>query len=103
MLSERTTVIKINTAVIAREHVGSRGEHRDAVVNSHDHKLFWKVHAWIWRLGLIARDPRLMQHEVILPLWHLILSCERIASFFRRMSRSFFGEELGGLLARPFC
>lgn len=52
----------------------------------------WGVHAWIWRLGLIACDPRLMRHQATLPFRHLILSCERIARCFRRMSRCFFGE-----------
>jgi hypothetical protein len=78
-------------------------KHRVAVVNLRVHGLAWEVGVWIWRLGLVARDQPLMGHEVTLAFWHLILSCERIAWCFRRMSRCFFGEELGGLLARPFC
>ena len=66
MLSERTTVIEINTAVIAREHVGSLGEYRVAVVNLRVHGSAWKLRLWICRLDLIARDPRLMGQEVTL-------------------------------------
>ena len=62
-------------------------QHRVAVANLRVHGLAWEVGVWIWRLGLIAGDPRLMRQQVTLPLWRLILSCERIASCFRRMER----------------
>jgi len=62
-------------------------KHRVAVVNLRVPGLAWEVGVCIWHLGLIARDPRLMQDEFILPFRHLILSCERLASYFRRMER----------------